>query len=339
MRLLRRTALAAALLGVALPVLPAGAEPGPVTGGDVPRLTAELADVTARAQRLTDRLSEAAARGGGLRVAYGRVEQAHAEAQHALDSQARQVYMASATRGAHWLSSLAAPDLQHLAHRGSQQALTVDRGLVADVTARMAELTELQRQADAFRRRLLHQVRPVLEAQDRARELLARAMELAARDAALQAQLLAHGDALDAISEQVTLALTPSQRERARRALEREAPVVALLERSGSGYPAGYVPSGVVLEGGASWYGPGFVGNPTASGAPYDPERLTCAHKTLPLGTVVRVSRAGLAVSCLVNDRGPYVDGRIIDMSRAGSRALGYDGVARVTVEVLAFTG
>jgi rare lipoprotein A len=50
---------------------------------------------------------------------------------------------------------------------------------------------------------------------------------------------------------------------------------------------------------------------------------------------VVRVSRNGLAVSCLVNDRGPYVDGRIIDMSRAGARALGYSGVAHVVVEVL----
>ena len=59
----------------------------------------------------------------------------------------------------------------------------------------------------------------------------------------------------------------------------------------------------------------------------------------LPLGTVIRVSRAGLAVSCLVNDRGPYVADRILDMSRAGSRALGYSGVATVTIEVLAPVG
>jgi rare lipoprotein A len=126
---------------------------------------------------------------------------------------------------------------------------------------------------------------------------------------------------------------------RARRALDREGPVVALLEASGSAYPSGYSPTGQVLVGQASWYGPGFVGNPTASGSPYDPERLTCAHKTLPLGTVIRVSRAGLAVSCLVNDRGPYVGDRVLDMSRAGSRALGYSGVATVTIEVLAPTG
>ena len=50
----------------------------------------------------------------------------------------------------------------------------------------------------------------------------------------------------------------------------------------------------------------------------------------------MRVSAGGLAVSCLVNDRGPYVDGRVLDLSRAGSRALGFDGVREVLLEVLA---
>ena len=107
------------------------------------------------------------------------------------------------------------------------------------------------------------------------------------------------------------------------------------MEATGDGYPRGYRPTGEVLGGTASWYGPGFVGNPTASGAPYDPERLTCANKEVPLGTVLRVSANGRAVSCLVNDRGPYVGDRILDMSRAGSRALGYDGLAPVVIEVL----
>lgn len=112
--------------------------------------------------------------------------------------------------------------------------------------------------------------------------------------------------------------------------------MIVLVEAAGSGYPQGYAPTGQVLEGLASWYGPGFVGSPTATGSPYDPERLTCAHKELPLGTVVRVSRGSRAISCLVNDRGPYVGPRILDLSRAGSRALGFDGVAQVVVEVLA---
>jgi rare lipoprotein A len=168
--------------------------------------------------------------------------------------------------------------------------------------------------------------------------LLAQAEEVAAREqaAAALAELAAQRAALDAVSASVTVILTPAQTRRSRLAAENQAPVLAAVEAAGTGYPAGYRPSGVAFSGTASWYGPGFVGNPTASGAPYDPERLTCANKEVPLGTVLRVSANGRAVSCLVNDRGPYVGDRVLDMSRAGSRALGYDGLASVTVEVLA---
>ena len=192
------------------------------------------------------------------------------------------------------------------------------------------------------------QAEQALAAQEAARRLLRRAeADLAERLAVAAdeererlaveaAALLASRTALDAASASVTVALTPAQSRRSRKAQVDEAPMVALVEAAGSGYPAGYAPTGTVLRGLASWYGPGFVGSPTASGSPYDPERLTCAHKTLPLRTVIRVSANGRSVSCLVNDRGPYVGPRILDMSRAGSRALGYDGVAEVVVEVLA---
>jgi rare lipoprotein A (peptidoglycan hydrolase) len=345
---MRRTAVTAALVAVLLPsstavlAQPRAATPtlAPVVSSkDLPRLTAELARVTARAQRLSDALDAAAARDGGLKVAYDRAVQSRAVAQAALDTRARQVYMAGATVPlGGWVTRMASPDLQELAHRGERAAMEVDHGLVEAVTAQSARLAQLQRQAEAFRRRLVPQVRAVLAAQDEARALLAQAEALAAAEhaAEVQRQLAAQRTLLDEVSTATTLVLTPGQAKRARRALEREEPVIRLLEAAGANYPAGYAPTGEILSGGASWYGPGFVGNPTASGSPYDPERLTCAHKTLPLGTVVRVSRAGLAVSCLVNDRGPYVDGRIIDMSRAGARALGYSGVTTVTVEVLA---
>jgi rare lipoprotein A (peptidoglycan hydrolase) len=310
-----------------------------VSSKDLPRLTAELARVTARVQRLQDALDRAAARDGGLKVAYDRAQQAKAEAQGVLDARAREVYMAGVGVPVDgWVTRLAAPDLQELAHRGQRAALEVDQGLVDAVAAQSARLRQLQREAEEFRNRLRPQVEAVLGAQEKARGLLAQAEALAAAEhaAALQAQLEAQRSLLDDVSTATTLVLTPGQAKRARRALGREEPVIRLLEASGANYPAGYGPTGVVFSGQASWYGPGFVGNPTASGSPYDPERLTCAHKTLPLGTVIRVSRNGLAVSCLVNDRGPYVDGRVLDMSRAGSRALGYSGVATVTVEVLA---
>ena len=313
-----------------------------MTSADLPRLTQELARVTDRVAALTADLDRATALDGGLRVAYDRADIQRRDAQAVLDSRAREVYMAATTVGlSSWVTDVASPDARFLAQRGAQAAMRVDQALLDEVAASAAQLRALQRQANAFRARLLRKAQPLLAAQEQARQLLAQAEALAAAEhaAEVQAQLAAQRKRLDEASTAATLALTPGQQKRARRALEEEAPVLALVEAAGSGYPQGYAPTGEVQRGGASWYGPGFVGNPTASGAPYDPERLTCAHKTLPLGTVVRVSRVGLAVSCLVNDRGPYVDGRIIDLSRAGSRALGFDGVATVTLEVLAPTG
>lgn len=312
--------------------------PGPA---DLPRLTAELGAVTARAQALTAQLEEAAARDGGLRVALERAESAHEAAQQQLDTRARAVYMADQPDPLGALTvDLAAPDLHALAQRGQQAALQVDRALIGAVTDQEATLRGLRSRADAFRARLLPQAEAVLAAQDRARQLLAEAQAAAAQLAAAQAaeaqrRLAAQQAALDAVSSTVTVTLTPAQTTRSRAAAADQAPVVALLESSGDQLPAGYVRSGQSFSGTASWYGPGFVGRPTASGAPYDPERLTCANKEVPLGTVLHVSANGLSVNCLVNDRGPYVGDRVLDMSRAGARALGYDGLAQVVVEVL----
>lgn len=339
MRTFRRTAVTTALVGLLLPwAPPSRAEPGPVGAKDLPHLTAELQVVTARAQALLDGLDRAVAADVGLRVAYDRAQQARADAQLALDVRAREVYMeAPALPVASWLDPFTAPDLAVLAHAGERAALQVDGNLVAAVTSRGRQLDALQQRADAFRRRLMPTVRAVLAEQDRARALLAQAEALAAAEhaAAVQQQLAAQRALLDQVSTTTALALTPGQQDRARQALALEAPVVSLLEATGSGIPAGYTPTGEVITGIASWYGPGFVGNPTASGAPYDPERLTCAHQTLPLGTVIHVIANGRAVNCLVDDRGPYAGGRVLDMSRAGSRALGYSGLASVTIEVL----
>lgn len=74
----------------------------------------------------------------------------------------------------------------------------------------------------------------------------------------------------------------------------------------------------------ASWYGPGFEGLPTATGEPYDPYGYTAAHKTLPFGTELLVSYGGNSVEVTVNDRGPYVGERELDLSQGAAQALGF---------------
>jgi rare lipoprotein A len=73
----------------------------------------------------------------------------------------------------------------------------------------------------------------------------------------------------------------------------------------------------------ASWYGPGFEGLTTASGEPFDPYGYTAAHKTMPLGTELLVSYAGRSVQVTVNDRGPYVGGRELDLSQGAAKYIG----------------
>jgi hypothetical protein len=335
-----RRLLTAALVAAALPCLPVPAQAAPraLTSADLPALTAELARVARHAQQLADELDRAAAQDGGLRVAYARLDDARYAAQQALDLRAREVYMASGTQQfSSWQYQLAAPTAQALAQHAAEAGMTVDQNLVDDVALQTRAVAQLQQQAEAFRKRLMTQARGVLAEEETARDLYLQAKAIADAEhlAAVQAQLEAQRSLLDSVSTAVTLSLTPAQTERARQALQTQAPVIALLEQTGGGIPAGYRSTGQTVSGLASWYGPGFVGRPTASGAPYDPERLTCANKELPLGTVIHVTGNGYAVNCLVNDRGPYVDGRILDLSRAGSRALGYSGLAQVTLEVL----
>jgi rare lipoprotein A len=89
----------------------------------------------------------------------------------------------------------------------------------------------------------------------------------------------------------------------------------------------------------ASWYGEQFQGKETASGEPFDMRDFTAAHLTLPLGTFVRVTnlRNGKVVVVRINDRGPVVEGRIIDVSYNAARALGFKehGLQKVRLDVI----
>ncbi|MGH2694860.1 MAG: septal ring lytic transglycosylase RlpA family protein, partial [Actinomycetota bacterium] len=110
-----------------------------------------------------------------------------------------------------------------------------------------------------------------------------------------------------------------------------------LLDGSGpsNGIPAGFAGTGVSFEGIASWYGPGFEGKPTASGDIFDPDLYTAASKELPLGTWLYVEHQGRGVVVLVNDRGPYIDGRILDLSRAAAEVIGITGLGWIRAEIL----
>ncbi len=105
--------------------------------------------------------------------------------------------------------------------------------------------------------------------------------------------------------------------------------VVVLFQVAGPYYEVGI----------ASWYGPGFQGNHTANGEIYDMYGISAAHKTLPFDTIVKVVDldTGKSVVVRINDRGPFIEGRIIDLSKGAAEKLGIveKGITKVGLRIL----
>jgi rare lipoprotein A len=91
----------------------------------------------------------------------------------------------------------------------------------------------------------------------------------------------------------------------------------------------------------ASYYGKEFHGRKTASGEPYNMHALTAAHRTLPFGTIVKVTNAanGKHVQVRINDRGPFIADRIIDLSYASAKAIGMLSVGQVRIDIVKYPG
>ena len=122
------------------------------------------------------------------------------------------------------------------------------------------------------------------------------------------------------------------------------AAAILLLAPGCSSRPKAVAPSDLLAPGRferglASWYGADFAGLPTASGEIFRPEKISAAHRTLPLGSVVDVKneKNGKVVRVAVNDRGPFVAGRIVDLSKAAAAEIDsvIDGVVPVTLTVV----
>ena len=108
-------------------------------------------------------------------------------------------------------------------------------------------------------------------------------------------------------------------------------------------YPVQKIPLGYTQRGIASWYGPNFHGKKTSNGEIYNMYAFTAAHKTLPMNTIVKVTnlRNNKSVIVRINDRGPFVANRIIDLSYAAGKKIGLDvtGTAPVKLQVIGFNG
>lgn len=115
--------------------------------------------------------------------------------------------------------------------------------------------------------------------------------------------------------------------------------LVACVKKPAPPAPVPPTPPASLTTGTASWYGDDFAGKPTASGEEFTPSGLTAAHRSLPFGTIVQVTRldTGAKVRVTINDRGPYSGGRLIDLSEGAAAALGMldSGTAKVRITIV----
>lgn len=302
------------------------AAPQPAWGADEAR--AERAALLLRVAELTDRLEDGQAAVVQAQFRQRASERGLADARRRLRDRAIAAYL---------YGSLARQAAEPAPAPYLAVAVRKERSVVEQAAAARSGADEAREAAEAARTQLrdgaeaLAEVRRVLDARiaadDARRDAEQRAADEArrraqARQAAERASALARGD------------LLPRHRSATARQIELMARYPFGPLGPGTEMPPGLRATGQVIAGPASWYGPGFDGRATASGAIYDMEGWTTASRDLPLGTMLVVSRNGKRALLLVNDRGPYVPNRVLDLSHAAAVHLGV-GVSAVTAEVV----
>lgn len=344
---------AVATLDPNVPVSAADLQPEP----DLAHLQADLDAARQQAADATTAAQAAVGRAIAAEIARRSAELDVEQARAGLRDQVRQALIAGpvATMPG-WVFS---PDPDGSELLGQMRQRSVERqldrvGQLRDAVARLDDATST---LNAQRTEATRQAAAAVLAADRARRLLDDGQRIASANAAVRAQLAERKRLLDAQNAALVAALAKVQTPTTPPADAASLPapvntlpdgtrpdasaaaqnaILALLDATPPGQlPTGYRLSGQVLSGESSWYGPGFVGSPTSSGVPYDPEKLTCAMLAVPLGTLVRVTTtSGSSVTLMVTDHGPYVGNRILDVSQRANRILNL-GLGQVRIEVL----
>lgn len=215
----------------------------------------------------------------------------------------------------------------------------VEHALSSDVTQAVAAL-EVREEAGAVRAELERHRAELVARQQELIDIRA-VMEIRLAEARAAAQ--AAGARMQTLEEeQRALARAARTEQRYSNLIQVDGELGKLLELlgptggRGCQIPPALAPTGQGFTGEASFYGEEFAGNPTAIGHIFNPELFTAAHRTLPLPSFLHVRYGSKCATVLVNDRGPYVDGRILDLSEGSARYLGLPGVGIIQAEILA---
>jgi hypothetical protein len=293
---------------------------------------AGLAQLTGRYARVRVRADRAAARLIDAYLQQTTLQGELARSQSLLDNRADAIYRAGPAAFMEVLLGSSRP-ADFLA-RQEMIERALGRGVDQANTALEAhdQVTPLRRQIE--RHRL------VLSEQQHRLEELRVVMEI--RLAEAQAAAQAVGRRVRSLEAQQRALLKAAREEqRFSELIQVDGELGELLERlgptggRGCTIPEALERNGQTFSGEASFYGDEFAGNPTAIGHPFNPDLFTAAHRTLPLPSYLHVTYGQRCATVLVNDRGPYVDGRILDLSEGSAKYLGLPGVGDIHAEIL----
>ena len=329
------------LVAVLFVAAPAGAVPGDL--GDVRRdlreaqaeLDAIAGDEQALARRyeaLQARADEAAGRLIDAYLQETRLEAEAAGARALLDGRADAIYRAGPVAFVRVLLGSEGPS-DFLAREQ-----LIEHALSSDIEGAAAAV-EMRDEATALRRQLERSRAELVALQAELSEIRA-VMEIRLAQAASRVDLAA-GELREVRRQQRELRDAAATEQRYLDLVAADGAFGELLSLlgptggRGCAIPSGLVPTGEIVQGEASFYGEEFAGNPTAIGHVFDPALFTAAHLTLPLPSFLHVRYGDRCATVLVNDRGPYVDGRVLDLSEGSAMYLGLPGVGQVHAEVL----
>ena len=325
----RRAAAGAVALTLALASPAFGGSVAPAAvGPDLAAIRAELRSLLAEFERNALAADEAARTWMDLRLREMEVRAVERQAAGTFADRVRSAYIAGPGRaielvlGARDLHELAAV-LPYAASAIEEQRLDVD-----ELSARRAELEEVARRTAAAQSHLIRAEERLARVRERIETRLAEAEAAAAH--ALAGELRAeYRGTVDRVA-----GATRTIRYRKGEAMFKAAEPY-LGPRADCSIPKGLRSTGDSISGDTSWYGNAFKGKPTASGAIFYPDRFTVAHRTLPFGLFLLIRMGDRCVVSFLNDRGPYVDGRILDLSYASAQAIGLTGVKGVSATLL----
>lgn len=307
----------------------------------VERAAAAVSRAEGRLLRAAGALEEARAAHVGRLEELTRAREELRAVRDRLEERVQEMYVEGAIGSLELLLSLGSPADLGAAVTYLSRVSEADAGLARRLQAGRAEVERLEREAEA----LVGEAEAALE---EARAAHAEAVAVRARAEADHQALVVQARLLDGRIERLTASWAEERYRLAEQLVAQTGVTGALREETlrqaswraalplgpAEGVPPGLVPTGRVLQGVASWYGPGFHGRRASSGALFDQRDYTAAHKTLPFGTLLLVTYRGRRVVVVVNDRGPYVGERFLDLSRAAAGHLGL-GLGAVTAEVL----